>query len=547
MEELMLEVGAHFDRFRIEESLGAGGMGAVYRAFDTRLERQIALKLVRRDALGHDETSGDAVERMVREARAAAAIEHPNKVVVYDVGDIDGTPYIAMELVRGVTLRGFIGKPTPQLRERLAHMLAVARVLAVAHEAGVVHRDVKPDNVMLREDGVIKVLDFGLAQKKGAVDYEETVYGTLKYMSPEQVRGQPLDGAADQFAWAVTLFELLTGSIPWSDSAGNAGILAQVVSKPAPRLRERMPDLPGPLDDAIARALEKDPTRRFPSMHAVVASIEPFLSDGTLTGAVPRLVRVESAAALSNSASGGVGSGSFGAGGSAGSGASITPTSNDSSPRPRSAGRIRTGGDMAIGSVVTNDRMFDQPVDAEARFARFPRDYLLKGMFFSRILAIGGKHTESVLDRLVDPPRTGRYLPFSDYPQVDYSRLSHASAIGLHPGLPVAEAMRRLGQQDMATFATSAMGRVSLALTGSFEATVEKMPQSYSAVLKGGRVEVKIPRKGYFEVDFLDYYGWADCYSIGTIEGLLKYFGQKARIEATIAGFATVHCRIELL
>ncbi len=519
----MLAVGSTFDRFEIEAPLGQGGMGAVYRAFDTRLERLVALKILRTDGLYEPATDG--VSRLLKEARAAAALEHPNKVVVYDVGEIGTTPYITMELVRGVSLRTFVGQQKPGLRERLAHLLSVARVLAVAHESGIIHRDVKPDNVMLREDGVIKVLDFGLAQRTGAFDEGETVYGTLKYMSPEQVRGSPLDGAADQFAWAVTAFELLTGEIPWDATDGNAAILSQIVSKPAPRLSSRLPTLPPALDDAFARAFEKDPKRRYPTMDAVVASIEPLLSDGTLSGSVPRLSFTSRPADSSPSA----------------------PLSTPSSGRTRSAGRIRTGSDMAIGHVVTNDRMFDQPVDAEARFARFPRDYLLKGMFFTRLLAIGGRHAESVRGSLLEPPKNGRYLPFTDYPQVDFSRMCFASAIGLFPGLPPAEAMRRLGQQDMATFATSAVGRVSLALTGSMEDTLTKMPQSYAAVLKGGRVEVKSPRAGFFEVDFVDYYGWADCYSLGTIEGLLKYFGRRARLEATIAGFATVNCRLTML
>ena len=158
--------GETFDRYRIEAVLGEGGMGVVYRAFDPRLNRRVALKVVRAQRSDDDlETSTGATARLLREARLAASLDHPNAVAIFDLGAVNGEAFIAMELVSGRPLREWIGDASVPLATRLRWVFDVARVLAAAHKAGLVHRDVKPENVMIRDDGDVKVLDFGIARR----------------------------------------------------------------------------------------------------------------------------------------------------------------------------------------------------------------------------------------------------------------------------------------------------------------------------------------------------------------------------------------------
>src|SRR5580700_2244428 len=162
----MLKPGDTFDRYTIEAPLGQGGMGCVYRAHDARLGRRVALKIISDDQRdGH--AGAEANARLLREARAAAALDHPNAVSIFDVGEYEGTPFIVMELVPGRTLRGAAGDAPVPAAKCIAELADVARALAAAHKRGLVHRDIKPENVMVREDGVVKVLDFGIARRQG--------------------------------------------------------------------------------------------------------------------------------------------------------------------------------------------------------------------------------------------------------------------------------------------------------------------------------------------------------------------------------------------
>jgi uncharacterized protein (TIGR02265 family) len=170
-------------------------------------------------------------------------------------------------------------------------------------------------------------------------------------------------------------------------------------------------------------------------------------------------------------------------------------------------------------------------VDPEERFARFPPGFTLKGMFFSRLVEIGGRHAATVQGKLVAPPRLGRYVPFADYPQVDYSRLAHAVATGMFPRLPVREAMRQLARLDYATFADSTVGRVSLALVSGAESALSAFPTAFSAVLRGGTLTVKKLGPGKFDVVLTDFYGWVDCYMLGTLEGVVDHFGRQFEAE----------------
>ncbi|UQA60873.1 protein kinase domain-containing protein [Polyangium aurulentum] len=279
--------GDTFDRYLIEALLGEGGMGEVYRANDTRLRRKVALKVLRQ---GEDEDSelwAHAVARMLREARAAAALSHPGAVAIYDVGQHEGTPFIAMELIEGRNLRALIGAGTP-LGMRLRILLDVALALAAAHAQGLVHRDVKPENVMLREDGAVKVLDFGVARRVGSSDGpgsssdvevfsttgEGLLMGTPTYMSPEQVRGEEIDARADQYAWGVVAYELLSGKLPHRTEKGAVSIIASILGDPPPPL----PGVPKDVETIVHRTLAKEPDERFPSMDLVADALGAFVT-----------------------------------------------------------------------------------------------------------------------------------------------------------------------------------------------------------------------------------------------------------------------------
>lgn len=293
----MRKPGDRIERYVIESVLGRGGMGEVYEAHDTRLGRRVALKLL---LLG--DTDASARQRMEREARAAAAFEHPNAVVVYDVGEAEGSTYLAMELVRGRSMRAFVGDASIPTGRRLRWLCDVARALGAAHRAGLVHRDVKPDNVMIREDGAVKVLDFGIAKRHrssvdptapteasadsmGTITAQGVVVGTPLYSAPEQLRSDAIDGRVDQFAWGVMAYELLTGAVPWRTDADGVALLAQILSsEPAP-LAERAPGVAEPVAAAITRALRKRAEDRFPTIDAAADAIEPFADAATVSGA----------------------------------------------------------------------------------------------------------------------------------------------------------------------------------------------------------------------------------------------------------------------
>ena len=300
----LLSPGDTFDRYKIEALLGEGGMGQVYRVHDTRLHRNVALKFLRIDASAEhgsspQEVTAEAVHRLVREARAAAALDHPNAVSVYDVGEHDGIAYLAMELITGRSLRALIGDPEIPWTTRLKWLVDVARALAAAHAKGLVHRDIKPDNVMVRDDGVVKVLDFGIARRVrlpsaiaanpfdtsgGLVTLtgKGNVVGTPCYMAPEQMRGEAMDGRADQFAWGVVAYELLTGSLPWDTSGDTVKLVAQVLSMDPAPFAEHIEGLPAHVEATVLKAMSKAPSQRFASMDAIILALEPFLDHAAL-------------------------------------------------------------------------------------------------------------------------------------------------------------------------------------------------------------------------------------------------------------------------
>jgi serine/threonine protein kinase/tetratricopeptide (TPR) repeat protein len=261
-----LEAGSTLDRYEIVSRISAGGMGEVYRARDPLLERELVLKVLPQRA----QFNSDALERFVREARAASALNHPNIVTIYAIGEADGCHFIAMELVKGSTLRQ-IGKDRPSVKAIADVGSQAARALAVAHEAGIVHRDIKPENVMVREDGYVKVLDFGIAQL-AELDGVETapdtrltrpgmVVGTMRYMSPEQATAAEITPASDVFSLGIVLFELTTGRHPF-DASSDMGVLSSIILRDAPLASKTTPQIPRELDMMLARMLSKTPASR---------------------------------------------------------------------------------------------------------------------------------------------------------------------------------------------------------------------------------------------------------------------------------------------
>ena len=266
------------DRYRLEGVLGSGGMSRVYRAHDDVLERDVALKVL------HDRLSDDPayVERFRREARAIARLSHPNIVTVIDRGQVEDCEFIVFELVRGANLKELLGERRYlPVAEALAIVHQAARGLAFAHEHGIVHRDVKPQNVLVDDDGAAKVTDFGIARSLGR-DSELTqsgaILGTADYLSPEQATGQPVSEASDQYSLGVLLYELLTGEVPYRGESIVA-VASRHVNDPVPSVIDRRPDVPLRVDALVARAMAKRPEERFPSMDAFIAALEGALAD----------------------------------------------------------------------------------------------------------------------------------------------------------------------------------------------------------------------------------------------------------------------------
>ena len=260
-----------YAHYRVDSRLGVGGMGEVFRAFDTRLNRPIAIKVLRATGDGR----ALSIERFLREARAASALNHPNIVVIHDVGETDdGEHYIVQELIEGRTLRSMLapGEPAIPLAMLVDVGSQTARALAAAHAAGLMHRDVKPENIMLRADGFVKVLDFGLARMTGSAqssDRETThlitapgvLIGTPGYIAPEQAKGEETGPPIDVFALGVILYEMATGRRPFGGATPFA-VIANIISEQPPRASHLNPAIPRALDDLLMQMLEKDPAAR---------------------------------------------------------------------------------------------------------------------------------------------------------------------------------------------------------------------------------------------------------------------------------------------
>src|SRR4051812_7239638 len=253
------------DRYELEELVGTGGMSSVFRAHDRMLDRKVALKVL------HEQYTEDEeyVERFRREARSVAQLSHPNIVTVIDRGEADGRQFIVFEYVDGENLKGVVnsgGALPVETAVMLAHQ--IARALAFAHEHGLVHRDVKPQNVLLNGDGSAKVTDFGIARSldvQHGMTQTGTVLGTSDYIAPEQAQGQSVGERTDVYSLGVVLYELVTGELPFRGD-NFVAIAMKHINELPPRASASRPDVPQRLDDAIAIALAKDPNARFARM-----------------------------------------------------------------------------------------------------------------------------------------------------------------------------------------------------------------------------------------------------------------------------------------
>ncbi len=303
---MTLASGARLGPYEIVDLVGRGGMGEVYRAIDTRLGREVAVKILPPEVADQAE----ALARFRREARAIAALSHPNIVSIFDIGAHVAMPFVVTELLAGETLRARLQRGPLPLDEMLRISAAIAAGLAAAHEKGIVHRDLKPENVFLTAGGGVKILDFGLASTLpfgGAVTHGDaltqpgTVIGTIGYMSPEQLRGSPLTTAADVFPFGCLAYEMLEGEMPFQRDS-NMEIIASVL-RDEPFRRHPQHEIPDELREVIERCLEKNPAKRLQNGGEIAAALRAIAdkhATGTLTTATfprPRL-RMRSRGAL---------------------------------------------------------------------------------------------------------------------------------------------------------------------------------------------------------------------------------------------------------
>ena len=271
---MTIEPGQQLLHYRLIEKIGEGGMGVVWKAEDTRLHRHVALKFVPEEGA----EDAQAVERHLREARAASALNHPNICSIYDIGEWEGRQFIVMELLEGRSLQQHIGGKPMEVEAAIEFAIQIADALAAAHAKGIIHRDIKPGNIFLPSDGGPRILDFGLARLDGNLEgvasseattegfetSEDKLLGTVAYMSPEQVRGRRADARSDIFSLGCVLYQQLSGQGPFSRATA-ADTMAAILKDAPPDLSQCGRKLPPGLDRLIIHCLEKDPEKRFQS------------------------------------------------------------------------------------------------------------------------------------------------------------------------------------------------------------------------------------------------------------------------------------------
>jgi serine/threonine protein kinase/Tfp pilus assembly protein PilF len=281
---MALSSGTKLQHYEILSPLGVGGMGEVYRAYDGRLKRQVAIKILPEVWTQNH----SAVERFIREAHVVSALNHPNIITIYDIGQAKDIHFIATELVDGQTLRQQMKSARLKLTDALDIAIQIAHALTAAHTAGIIHRDVKPENIMLRTDGYVKVLDFGLAKltqgdsrklKKDIAPRGKAktspgmILGTVLYMSPEQARGLEVDPRSDIFSFAIVIYEMLAGCLPFS-GATMSDVLAAILQNDPTPLSQCVAAVPAELDWSVSKALRKNPEERYQTMKSLLNDLK---------------------------------------------------------------------------------------------------------------------------------------------------------------------------------------------------------------------------------------------------------------------------------
>ncbi|MDG2186192.1 MAG: protein kinase [Mariniblastus sp.] len=274
------DIGCKIGEYRLDRPIGSGGMGVVWKATEEATGRVVALKRLNNQMLADE----DSVKRFLREAKLAAQISHPRVTFIYGAGEVNGQPYIVMELMPGDTLADLVEEQGPfTIRQSVDNTLDVVEGLIAAHRMGVIHRDVKPSNCFLDADQTVKIGDFGLSKSLGSGDANLTQTGTFmgtpSYSAPEQVRGESVDARTDIYAIGATLYCLLTGQSPFVGDA--MSVTAQIVSDTPVSSRQVRPEIPYDLDETVMRCLEKDPAKRFETLEQLRTALLPFASYGT--------------------------------------------------------------------------------------------------------------------------------------------------------------------------------------------------------------------------------------------------------------------------
>jgi serine/threonine-protein kinase len=348
----MTEIGTTLaGRYRLLELLGQGGMATIYRARDAQLERDVAIKLLRPE-FGRDP---DFLARFRDEARAAASLSHPNIVAVFDFGEEESGPYIVMELVDGQDLGAILRDNGPLAPRQSARVAAeVAKALHAAHVHGIVHRDVKPSNILVGRDGRVKVADFGIARAltESQITMPGTTMGSVHYFAPEQARGEQATASSDIYALGIVLFEALTGQRPFSGDGAAAVALARLTTTP-PRPSSLRASIPSELDAIVARAMAFDPDDRYPTAAAMAGALDGFLVDtgvgGAAAGAAAGGAGAASAAAVAAGAGAVVAGAGIAAGAARSAGAPQPPRPALPLPYPPDA-YARPGGPVPIST-----------------------------------------------------------------------------------------------------------------------------------------------------------------------------------------------------
>jgi WD40 repeat protein len=439
----LLTTGAKLGPYEVVSTLGAGGMGEVYRARDARLSRDVAVKVLPA-AFSRDP---ERLRRFDQEARATAALNHPNILAIFDIGNHEGSLYVVTELLEGETLRQRIQSGPVPPRKATDYALQIARGLAAAHDQGITHRDLKPENVFLTKDGRIKILDFGLAKltrpEQSASGAETAtlasqtepglVLGTVGYMSPEQVRGKPADPRSDIFSLGAILYEMVSGKRAFHGDTP-ADTMSAILKAEPPPLTETQPNIPPGLARIVEHCLEKDAANRFQSARDVAFALESFSGSGSTSSAVPQ----------------------------------VAP-----SPKRRTLSVFTAVGAALLAAIVAfAAARLTVPVAAQPEFHQltFPRGYI----------------------------QTARFAP--DGETIIYSAAWAGKAIELFSTRPEGAESRALGQTDSDLLGVSSSGELAVRLTPRFTGAYSISGTLARSMLSGGT-----PRPVENDIEFADW------------------------------------------